>query len=101
MSLSGKVALVTGASRGIGRAVLGRLALEGAVVVGTATTREGADHITASLEENNLKGRGYTVDVTDQTAINDMLADVQLGYGAPSILINNAGITMDNILLRW
>jgi 3-oxoacyl-[acyl-carrier protein] reductase len=100
MSLSGKVALVTGASRGIGRAILNRLAAEGALVIGTATSLEGADNITASLAEQNLKGHGYVLDVTDQSSINTMLADVQLGYGAPAILINNAGITLDNLLLR-
>lgn len=100
MSLSGKVALITGASRGIGRAILNHLGAQGAIVIGTSTTREGADHITASLSEQNLTGRGYVVDVTDQNSINAMLTDVQLGYGAPAILVNNAGITLDNLLLR-
>ncbi len=100
MSLSGKVALVTGASRGLGRAILNRLARDGAIVIGTSTSNEGADSINNNLAEQGFKGHGYTVDVTDQASIDNMMTDVQMGYGAPAVLVNNAGITLDNILLR-
>lgn len=100
MFLSGKIAVVTGASRGLGRAILSRLAKEGAIVIGTSTSQEGADNINANLVEQNFQGHGYVLDVTDQESINTLLADVQLGFGSPAILVNNAGITLDNILLR-
>jgi 3-oxoacyl-[acyl-carrier protein] reductase len=100
MSLSGKVALVTGASRGIGQAILHRLAKEDAIVAGTATTSEGAEAITQQLKEAGLTGHGFVLDVTDQASIDAMLTDLQLAYSPPTILINNAGITQDNLLLR-
>lgn len=100
MSLAGKLALITGASRGIGLATLLRLAQEGATVVGTATTQTGADLITEKLAASNYKGRAFVVDVTDQATVETMLIDLQLDHGPPAILVNNAGITRDNLLLR-
>lgn len=100
MSLKGKVALVTGASRGLGQAILLRLAKEGAIVVGTATTQAGADVIREKLAEHHYQGRAFVADVTDKATIEEMLINLQLDLGAPTILVNNAGITRDDLLLR-
>ena len=96
--LQGKVALVTGATRGIGRAIALTLAEQGATVVGTATTDEGATRIATALAGNG--GRGLRLDVTDGPAIDAALADIEAHDGPPTILVNNAGITRDNLLLR-
>jgi 3-oxoacyl-[acyl-carrier protein] reductase len=96
--LSGEIALVTGASRGIGAAIAGRLAAEGARVIGTATTADGAARIGAALAEHG--GRGAVLDVADQASIDALLADIESREGAVGILCNNAGITRDTLLLR-
>lgn len=98
--LTDKIALVTGASRGIGRAIAFQLAQQGATVVGTATTQAGADRITQAFQEAGLKSIGLVLDVTKPAAINDVLSTIQAEYGHPTILVNNAGITEDNLMLR-
>ena len=98
--LDGQVALVTGASRGIGRAILTTLASAGATVVGTATREEGATEITRALEGSGFKGRGVVLDVSQPAQIDAVLADVEQHEGAITVLVNNAGITRDNLLLR-
>jgi 3-oxoacyl-[acyl-carrier protein] reductase len=96
--LNGEIALVTGASRGIGAAIAQRLAVDGARVVGTATTPEGAVRITETLSKHG--GRGAVLDVASQESIDALLADVESKEGAVGILCNNAGITRDTLLLR-
>jgi 3-oxoacyl-[acyl-carrier protein] reductase len=95
-----KIALVTGATRGIGRAISTQLGKQGAIVVGTATTPAGAEEISAFLSQENIKGRGQVLNVTDSAAIDDVFGSIQEEFGAPDILINNAGITRDQLLLR-
>jgi len=95
-----EVALVTGASRGIGRACLVALAHSGAVVVGTATSAEGAARITEDLAAAGLKGRGLVLDVTREDSVAAVLADIGATEGAVSVLVNNAGITRDGLLMR-
>jgi 3-oxoacyl-[acyl-carrier protein] reductase len=96
--LNGQVALVTGASRGIGAAIAARLADDGARVIGTATTLDGAMRITEKLRAQG--GRGAVLDVTSQESIDAVLADIDANEGAIEILCNNAGITRDTLLLR-
>jgi 3-oxoacyl-[acyl-carrier protein] reductase len=94
------IALVTGASRGIGRAIALALGKEGATVIGTATRAEGAAHIDAAFKEAGAKGRGIVLNVTDADGIDKAIAAIEAKEGAPTILVNNAGITRDNLLLR-
>ncbi|ACS97843.1 3-ketoacyl-ACP reductase [Aggregatibacter aphrophilus NJ8700] len=95
--MQGKIALVTGATRGIGRAVAEELALKGAFVIGTATSEKGAESISAYLGE---EGRGLVLNVADQASIEGVLERIKKEFGDIDILVNNAGITRDNLLMR-
>ena len=95
-----EIALITGASRGIGKAIALALGAGGATVIGTATSQKGADDISSYLEANGVKGRGMMVNVADSASVEKLMADVQASVGAPTILVNNAGITRDNLLMR-
>lgn len=99
-SLEGEVALVTGASRGIGQAIALALGKMGATVVGTATSDKGADAISAYFAEQGIKGQGMSLNVTDADSVAQVMSAMTESFGAPSILINNAGITRDNLLMR-
>lgn len=99
-SLTHDIALVTGASRGIGRAIARTLAARGAVLIGTATTAAGAIAVTQWLHDAGLKGRGIVLNVASLESVDAALKDIDSHEGAPTILVNNAGITRDNLLLR-
>jgi len=98
--LKEKLVLVTGASRGIGRAIALTLGQAGATVIGTATSDDGAANISKIFTENNILGKGMKLDVTDNEQISNLLKNITENYGSVDILINNAGITRDNILVR-
>jgi len=100
MSLEGKIALVTGASRGIGQAIAQEFGRLGAVVIGTATTREGAEKIQARLVAEGVKGTGMALDVNDAKQSEAVVSEIQKGFGEIAILVNNAGVTRDNLLVR-
>ena len=98
--LDGKIALVTGATRGIGKAIALTLGSSGATVIGTATSKAGADNISKMLVDNQISGKGIILDVTDNDQISTICESIKKDFGSVDILVNNAGITRDNILLR-
>ncbi|OCL16981.1 3-oxoacyl-ACP reductase FabG [Gilliamella sp. wkB171] len=97
MNLSGKIALVTGASRGIGKAIAEKLVACGATVIGTATTEKGAEAISQYL---GTHGKGFALNVTDEASIESVINAIKIEFGDIDILVNNAGITRDNLLMR-
>ena len=100
MSEEQKVALVTGASRGIGKEIAKKLSADGYLVVGTATTDGGADAISAYLSEEGRQGCGMTLDVANQDSVTATVKAIAEQFSAPLVLVNNAGITRDNLLMR-
>ncbi len=100
MSLQGKIALVTGATRGIGKAIALKLGAQGATVIGTATSENGAETISSYLTEAGIVGTGMVLNVTNADSIETVVSKTEAEFGAPSILVNNAGITRDNLLMR-
>lgn len=100
MNLNSEIALVTGASRGIGNAIALELGRLGATVIGTATTQAGADAISETFAKSGIKGAGIVLNVASAEAIQNAVSTIQEKYGAVSVLVNNAGITRDNLLMR-
>lgn len=98
--LEGKIALVTGASRGIGKAISDVLGVQGATVIGTATSESGADAISQRFLDAEFKGQGMCLDVSDDALVEAVMRAISEKYGAVGILVNNAGITRDNLLMR-
>lgn len=99
-TLDKQVAIVTGASRGIGRAIALELARRGAMVIGTATTEAGAEGIGAAFKQAGLEGRGAVLNVNDATAVDALVESTLKEFGALNVLVNNAGITQDQLAMR-
>jgi len=100
MSMEGEIALVTGASRGIGKAIALALGEQGATVIGTATSDKGADAISAYMTDAGIKGTGMALNVTDAGSVDTVLKSIADEHGTITVLVNNAGITRDNLLMR-
>lgn len=100
MSLTNEIALVTGASRGIGQAIALELGKQGATVIGTATSSTGAQAISDAFAGASIKGTGKVLNVTEVDSIEDLIKEIESEFGSVSILVNNAGITRDNLLMR-
>ena len=98
--LDGKIVLVTGATRGIGKAIALTLGNAGATIIGTATSKAGANNVSQILDDNKISGKGIVLDVTDNNQISSLDESIKKDFGSVDILVNNAGITKDNILLR-
>jgi len=98
--LSNKVCLVTGATRGIGQAIATQLGAQGATVIGTATSQSGADSISQSLGDAGISGQGMVLNVSEAESIDSVLKSISDKYGAIEVLVNNAGITRDNLIMR-
>lgn len=95
-----KVALVTGASRGIGQSIAEALGREGMIVIGTSTTSAGAEKITAALRDKNIEGCGMVLNVTELSSLENLFTDLKQSFEMPSVLVNNAGVTQDNLIMR-
>jgi 3-oxoacyl-[acyl-carrier protein] reductase len=98
--LDGKLVLITGATRGIGKAIALTLGSSGATIIGTATSESGAENISKIFADNKISGKGMKLDVTDNEQVSNLVKNIGEDFGSVDILVNNAGITRDNILLR-